>query len=362
MHIVQIVTQMEGGGSQRAAIVAAREMRKMDCHVETWFLFKRRPVYENEPDTHSLFPHDPQSPLDYIVIFARLAGRLRKTKPDAVLTFTPYANVLGCFFALLAGIKVRVARQTGLPDENPPIARVLDRLFGSIGVYTSIVFNTTATEIAFSHYPRRYLRSFSTVPNGVSVAKPTLNKSDARKKLGLPEDQFLFLTVGRLHQQKNQSRLFEALAGIPEVGLIVAGEGKDRDMLDALAASLRIEGRVWLLGERSPDALGDVYIAADAFIFPSVWESFGIAAMEAAGAGLPLALSDLPALREVTGGPDSGNALFFDPYDVDAIGDAMRALAFDEELREALKRRAPGLIEPYSTRAMATGFLAAMRQ
>lgn len=357
MRIIQIVTQMEGGGSQRAAILAARELRKRGHEIETCFLFRRRGVYDGEPGVYCLWPHDPETPLDYPRIFWRLYARLRKSRPNAVLTFTHYSNVFGCLIALLAGIPQRVARQTGLPRHNPALARHLDYLFGTLGIYTAIVANSNTTLGAFASYPAAYRRHLRMVPNGIEIDDGKWSKEEARNVLGLPSGQFILASVGRLSASKNHHRLLEALAKCANIYLVCAGDGEERASIEARIQALELSDRVKLLGDIPSDKMGQVYAASDAFIHPTLFESFGIVALEAAAAGLPLILSDIPAMRELTGGPDAGNALYFDPTEINQIAAAIDRIVNDDNLRKQLSARSPHLIEPYSVGAMANGLL-----
>ena len=357
MRILQIVTQMEGGGSQRAAILSARELCKRGHEIETVFLFRRRGVYDDEPGVYCLWPQDPSTPLDYLRIFWRLFAQLRKSRPDGVLTFTHYSNVFGCLLALLAGIPQRVARQTGLPQHNPALARHLDYLFGSLGIYTSIVANSNTTLAAFGSYPAAYRRRLSMVPNGIETGSGKWSDEGARIALGLPLGIFILASVGRLSASKNHSRLLDALAKCEDIHLVSAGDGEERVTLEAQIQMLGLADRVTLLGDIPSDEMGRVYAASNAFIHPTLFESFGIVTLEAAAAGLPLLLSDIPAIRELTGGPDAGNALYFDPECTEQIVAAIVCIVNDGDLREKLSARAPRLIEPYSIGAMADGFL-----
>ena len=75
--------------------------------------------------------------------------------------------------------------------------------------------------------------------------------------------------------------------------------GPLREQHEALARRHGVGDRLHLLGDVERQDVADLLAAADLFVFPSVWETFGIAAVEAASVGLPLVVSDLPVLREV---------------------------------------------------------------
>ena len=80
-----------------------------------------------------------------------------------------------------------------------------------------------------------------------------------------------------------------------------------------------------------------LYSRATAFIYPSTFEGFGMPVLEAMAAGLPVACSDIPPLREVAGEA----ALFFDPLSEDAIADALDRITSDQPLRKRLTAAGP---------------------
>lgn len=358
--LIQIVTQMEAGGAQRCAIENARVWLSDGLPVETWFLYRKRGVFEDEAAVFCLLDHPPAGMTDYLRIFARLWCRLRRTRPRTVITYSHYANVFGCLFAALAGVANRCANQTGLPSRIPAMARHLDLLFGTVGIYTAVISNSQTTHTALQDRPEGYVRRLSLVPNG--VARPPAfdgSKVDARQGFDLAAGICVIVTVGRLAEVKNHRRLIRAAAGLEGVVLLVAGDGECRAGLEQMISETEGDVPVRLLGEVAPGDLGRLFAAADAFILPSLWESFGLAPLEAAAAGLPIAVSDIPAMREVAGEPEAGQALFFDPESEADIRSALICLRDDKDLRTSLSQQSATLADAYSVDAMAEGFLRA---
>jgi glycosyltransferase involved in cell wall biosynthesis len=118
-----------------------------------------------------------------------------------------------------------------------------------------------------------------------------------------------------------------ALARLPGAHLVIAGDGPLRAMLVDLADQLRLSHRLHLIGNLDPQDLADLVSSADLYLFPSVWESFGLAGVEAAMAGVPVLASDLPVLREVLApAADHGLARFHPPADPARLADAAAAL------------------------------------
>ncbi len=93
--------------------------------------------------------------------------------------------------------------------------------------------------------------------------------------------------------------MLRALEQVPIAHLVCVGDGELRDGLRALGDSLGVSSRVHWMGERSAEEVGELLQAADIFVFPSLWEGFGLAPIEAASVGLPLIVSDIPTFHEV---------------------------------------------------------------
>lgn len=203
------------------------------------------------------------------------------------------------------------------------------------------------------------------VPNGVDAerfASPgPMSRAALRKRAGL-DGGFVYLTVGGLEPRKGSLTLVEALARAraevgPEVRLAVVGGHsfqdhhpyRERCLARAEDLGLTDDGLV-LLGTVTDDELTAWYHAADAFVFPSVTEGWGLAVLEAMAARLPVVTSDIPVFREYLSDED---AVLVAPGDVDALSSAMTRLAGDADLRSRLAARGPRLAGRFTWRASA---------
>ena len=203
-------------------------------------------------------------------------------------------------------------------------------------------------------------RSPVVIPNGVDAARfAAADGSPWRERFGR-----YVLAVGGIEPRKGTRDLVEAMALLPDVPLVVAGGDSLFDHRayrdDVLARAARLPRPPHVLGPVDDRELPGLVAGASAFAFPSTKEGFGLAAMEALAAGVPLVTRDLPVLREVFGpaarfatGPAGFAAALRDALDRPdpARRDAGRELAASHAGDTAAARPA----ELYRTGAAAAG-------
>jgi glycosyltransferase involved in cell wall biosynthesis len=146
------------------------------------------------------------------------------------------------------------------------------------------------------------------------------------------------VSVGRLVPAKNYARALDAVAGLPHDAFTytIAGEGPERQVLEERAIRLGIGDRVEFAGYVSD--IPALLRKSDIFLMPSAWDGFGLAAVEAMNATLPVVASDVPGLREVVGN-DRAAGYLVNPMETGDIAWALRLLLADRELRDAMGRR-----------------------
>ena len=167
------------------------------------------------------------------------------------------------------------------------------------------------------------------------------------------------LCVSTLHPHKNLDRLIRAYARRKrEWRLIFTGmRGFFAGELDALIEKLGVKDSVQLTGWIPHGQLLRLYATADAFVYPSTFEGFGMPVLEAMAAGIPVACSDIAPLREVAGDA----ALFFDPLSEDAIAAALDRIVTDRPLRVRLAQAGPERARQFSWEKAARETLLALR-
>ncbi|MGH2603150.1 MAG: glycosyltransferase family 4 protein, partial [Dehalococcoidia bacterium] len=165
----------------------------------------------------------------------------------------------------------------------------------------------------------------------------------ARSRYLLP-DRFL-LSVGTLEPGKNRETVVRALRQLAAQGidlpLVVVGQ---QGWLQDRAAPLQMGDALRYLGYVPDDDLPALYTLAEAFVFPSWLEGFGLPPLEALACGTPVVSSDRPAMPEVLGGA----VLYADPRRPAAWAEALECVTGDRTLRQSLVSRGLEQVKQYS--------------
>jgi glycosyltransferase involved in cell wall biosynthesis len=208
----------------------------------------------------------------------------------------------------------------------------------SLPLVDVLVSNSESTRASLSWYEHRLAAGaeHEGVYNGVD--------SDRIDAAGTPEtalpDGPLVVTVGRLIDVKNHATLLDSFRTVlerhPEAQLIVVGDGPLSERLQSHAADLGVRDSVTFTGHVSRTDVYGVLKQATVAAFPSLYEGFCVAAVEAMAAGLPVVASDIEVLREVVGDP----GVFVDPEDAGALAAALVDLLERPERRERLAAEA----------------------
>jgi glycosyltransferase involved in cell wall biosynthesis len=194
------------------------------------------------------------------------------------------------------------------------------------------------------------------VPHGFQDKTVAIGRDEARRQLSLPTGVPIIGCVARLHPLKRLDANIRVVATRPDLHAAFVGQGPDEPRLRALAAELGVAERVHFVGELSPTGVGIFLAAIDVFAFPSTAETFGLAAVEAGQAGVPLVTNDLPVLREVLEVRGEACALFADSSDISDY--AARIVQVIDDPAEAARLAALGrrLSERYSLDAMVQAY------
>jgi glycosyltransferase involved in cell wall biosynthesis len=173
--------------------------------------------------------------------------------------------------------------------------------------------------------------------NGVDLQRfSLLDKEAARAALGL--DGFTLLSVGQLVPHKGHDVAIRALPMLPDVTLLIAGSGPDRQRLETLAQQLGVTGRVRLVGPVPQTELRNYYNAADALVLASEREGWANVLLESMACGTPVVASAVCGTPEVVTAPEAGRLMA--ERTPGSLVEAVRMLRAANPQRDATRRYA----------------------
>lgn len=247
---------------------------------------------------------------------AHVSRAARAFRPDLIHTSLFQADVAGRIVARRAGLPVLVSlvNTPYTPMARPRLrrrrlklvgVRAVDRLLSrhatsAFHAITEAVADAAVVELGIDR------ARITVIPRGRSLER--LGRSSAerrtrvRAELGVGTDAPVLVNVARQEPQKGQLHLLEALPFIlrefPDVVLLLVGrEGSSTPELRRGVETLGLAPHVRALGVRRD--VGDLLVAADVFVFPSLYEGLGGAVLEAMALGVPIVASSSPAVAEV---------------------------------------------------------------
>jgi L-malate glycosyltransferase len=357
-RVVLLQTQAEAAGAQEISRILGEGLAARGYDVHHVFFFRRTAAYDDQPNTFFCASGRPGSVAGVVRMFLALARHLKALRPDVAVCFQHYGNIVGAPAARLAGIAPIIANHNTPRSTILWWARWMDLLFGWIGLFRGIVVNSHAVEQDYDGYPSGYRSRVVRIDHGFATKTSDLSCAEARRLLGLPANATLLGSVARLHPSKNLAAAIRLLLLEPDWRLALVGQGAERERLASLAVSLGVADRVHFVGELSPDRIAVFLRALDVFVFPSLAETFGLAVVEAAQAGIPVVANDLAVLREVLAVGGEPCAVFANANDTGEFAAAVRSLLADQRLRATLTARGRQLSQRYSLDAMIDGYAA----
>lgn len=166
------------------------------------------------------------------------------------------------------------------------------------------------------------LKQVTYLTNGIdfSAVRAGGSKKELRKRLGLPADAFLFVTVARFNFQKGYDVLLKALEGARSAvkknaaHFAFVGDGPEFEAMKGLSRTLKVNHHISFLGARTD--VYDILAAADAFLLPSRWEGLPIVLLETGLLKVPVIASDTYGNREIIG---EKNGVLFKNIDIGAL-------------------------------------------
>jgi len=258
-------------------------------------------------------------------LISQIARQLREGEFDLLHTHGYKANLLGVSAAYVAQIPI-IATIHGYTDAFPAV-RVYKRL-------DLLVLRRFPKVIAVSDYLRQELIASGLTPHRVATVYNAIDldvfasnactdRREVRTELGIEPNVPVVLTVGRLNPEKGHCYLLEsvrlACAHVPDLRVLVVGEGPLRKQLEASTRSQHLDACVSFLGWR--DDVASLMAASDLFVLASTRESFGLVILEALALGVPVIATRVGGVPEIIRTGESG--ILVEPRDSVALAEAM---------------------------------------
>lgn len=362
LHVLLAQTQAENAGAQEISRLLGAGLTARGYRVTNLFFFRKSDSFDEPPDTLYCAASRPGNPAALLRMLWTLGRHISTIKPDAVLTFQHFGNAIGGGVTRLVSRAPVIANQVSSALSMSWPVRTADIVMGSLGFFDRITLNSQDMQREYSRYPAAYRSRMVHVPHGFDDKALTLSKTAARQQFNLPPDHVWLGCAARLHPHKRLDAAIRLLPDEPSWHLALAGQGADEARLKLLASELKVSDRLHLLGEIAPSRMADFLACLDVFVFPTQAETFGLAAVEAANAGVPSVVTDLPVLREVLSYEGRPTALFVDASDHTKLSVAVSRLLTDQHLSDELRQNAKGLRLRYSVDAMVEEYVRILNQ
>jgi glycosyltransferase involved in cell wall biosynthesis len=196
------------------------------------------------------------------------------------------------------------------------------------------------------------------VPNAVNNKFAATNGIDS-----LTSEKYApyFLTVSSNNYHKNFERLIQSFSLLPKdinVNLLIVGSHSNKSFKSlSFSSKMKMDKRIYFLGRVDDDCLIKLYQHAEAFLFPSLYEGFGIPPLEAQACGCPVLSSNAASMPEVL----KSSVLYFDPLNITTINERMLEIIGNEKLREDLKEKGLSNIRRFSWEESANKIIQVLR-
>jgi len=270
-----------------------------------------------------------------IAVVLRLRALLKEIRPDVLHTYLLHGNILGRLIGRLVGVPVIIGseRTIGQARKWGRLAtRLTNPLTDAVEVNSEIGGRAIERDLGVPSEKIELVRSGL----DLSVFSSANRRDELRSEFGVAADQHLIVYMGRLRTVKGVEfgiRAFAtALEQLPNIRMVLAGEGDQRNFLGSLVSELGISEQVEFLGVRNdvPELLG----AADSVLMPSLTEGFPRTAIEAMAAGKPVIATNVGGTPEAV--IDGETGILVPARDSDALSAAIVRLVGDTDLQARL--------------------------
>lgn len=298
--ILFVITGLNVAGAETQVVQLCKSFKAKGCQIELVSMLEPAAYLEElrelEVKVHSLGMT--KGVADPRAIF-RLRRIIAAFQPDIVHSHLVHANLL----ARITRLFVRMPRLICSAHSRTEGGKLLELLYRLTDPLCDLTTNVSR-EAVVRYMERRIAPAHKIrfVPNGIETARfqRAETQTSVRPELGIGPDDYLWLAAGRLVPEKDYKTLIAAFARVatqePGAALLIAGIGPEREALEQLCRSLKVERRVYFLGMRRD--IPDLMREADGYVMSSLWEGMPMVLLEAGASALPVVATDVGGNRE----------------------------------------------------------------
>ncbi len=334
LKVLQLIPTLDRSGAEKQMVLLATGLPRDRFRVEVAALTRLGPLAaELRAAGVPVTALGKRFKLDPLAL-ARLVGFLRSGRFDVIQTWIFAANTYGRLAARLARLPVVVTAEMAVDLWKSPRELAIDRWLAR---RTDRVVGNSQAVVDFYRRKGIPAERLALIRSGIGAEEPPpVDRAAVRADFGWPVDAPLLLFAGRLAQQKGVDDLIAAIDLVqyivPELRVLIVGDGPMRAQLEATTAAFRLGGMVHFTGHR--DDVPRLLAAADLLVLPSLYEGLPNVVLEAMRFARPVVATAAPGTTEVV--VDGQTGLLVPLRDPPALAQAIRTVVRDPECAHRL--------------------------
>jgi glycosyltransferase involved in cell wall biosynthesis len=338
-----VIPSLVQGGAEKVItnVITHLDEEKYDLHLA---LFEKKGPYLRQiPDYVKVYDLKKKSRYSFLKLILRLKRLFRKLRPNTVVSFLSYTNVVvhlakfmtGCRFNLVTSVQTNLSLETS----NSKLRRIRYFLYKFLFNHAdSIVVPSAGVKQDLEAEFNIIKSKIKIIYTPIDLKKIMILKEEEVKDLRIKDNSFLF-TLGRLTKAKGHPYLLRAYSRINEEiqeKFVILGRGQEEERLKSLVNELGIREHVIFLGYQK-NAYKFIN-KASVFVLSSLWEGFPNVLLEAMACGVPVISTDCASgpSEIITNGK---NGILVPPADEEALAEAMLKLLKNKNLRKNFSAR-----------------------
>ncbi|TVL09943.1 hypothetical protein AYI72_01015 [Shewanella algae] len=300
MNILKVVTCLGIGGAENQVLTLAKGLAEQGHFVTIVSLFDIKPEYVivNTDGVKVIKLEIRKNLFGYLKSIWQVRTLIQNLRPDVIHSHMSHANII-CRSANILSSKSKLICTAHGPFDGGRFGAFLYKMTNWMGDYLTNVSQGAVDSFIRNGYVKA--DGISVVYNAIDVGKFSFSPNSrvaTRKALGLSQNTFVYLCIGRLTEQKDYETLINSYYRLNnESVLVIVGDGPLRAKIQEQVNKLSLSNKVIFLGLRND--VPDLLSAADCFVLASKWESFGLVVGEAMSSGLPVVCTDCGGVDEI---------------------------------------------------------------